>query len=91
MKVFCKRTYFQKNLNAFPVAGKNYGESYVLWKKGQFYNIRVPQDYEKEVGIYYVVESEYPTIYTPVKKKEFAKYFMDIDQLRDEKLNIILE
>ena len=91
MKVFCKRTFFQKNTNSFPISGKNYGETYVLWKKGKFYNIRLPQEYEKAVGIYYIVESEDVTIYTPVKKKEFEKYFTDIDQLREEKINIILQ
>ena len=91
MKVFCKRTYFQKNTNSFAISGKNYGETYVLWKKGKFYNIRLPQEYEKAVGIYYIVESEHPSIYTPVKKKEFMKYFTDIDQLREEKINIILQ
>ena len=91
MKVFCKRTYFQKNLNSYPISGKGYGESYVLWKKGKFYTVRLPQEYEKAVGIYYVVQSEDVTIYTPVKKREFNKYFTDIDQLREEKINIILQ
>ena len=91
MKVFCKRTYFQKNYNSFPVCGKNYGESYALWKKGKYYNFRLPVDYEIEVGIHYIIESENPTAYTPIKKEEFGKYFLDIDQLREEKINIILQ
>lgn len=90
MKVFCKRTYFRTNSNYFPINGKSYGESYVLWKKGKYYKANLPMDYEREVGIYYIVESEQETFYMPIKKNDFDKYFIDIEKLRDEKINLIL-
>ncbi len=58
MKVYCKRTLFIKNVNFFPVNGKNYGEDFPLWEKGKYYEVRIPEDYEREVGVYYNIESE---------------------------------
>ena len=50
MKVYCKRTYFEKNTNAFPVNGKEYGQDYVKWAWGKIYESQKPKDYEKQAG-----------------------------------------
>lgn len=91
MKVLCRRTYFEKNTNAYPINGKNYGEQWVKWKKGKYYSVRLPQDYEKAIGVYYRIESERESFWSPIKEKEFHKHFIDIDELRNEKIEQILQ
>lgn len=91
MKVYCKRTYLIQNNNSYPVNGKKYGEYYAVWKKGEYYKVRIPADYEKSVGVYYKIESERESFWTPVKEKEFKKHFVDVDELRQYKINKILQ
>lgn len=98
-KVYCKRTYFEKNTNAFPIFGKKYGEDYVKWCWGKTYKCRKPDDFERGdqtemfPGIYYYIETEIMggNIWTPIKEKEFRKHFMDVDELRNEKIEQILK
>lgn len=102
MKVYCKRTLFKKNNNFYPINGKSYGEDYVEWKRGKFYNFRIPEDYERGFhlvdfrtemfpGIYYYIETEREGVSSPIKEKEFRKHFMDVDELRNEKIEKILK
>lgn len=90
MKVYCKRTYFEKNNNSYPINGKSYGEMWTKWIKGKFYKFRLPKDYEKTVGVYCILENERESFWTPIKEKEFKKHFIDVDDLRQEKINRIL-
>ena len=96
MKVYCKRTLFKKNNNFYPVNGKEYGDDYVEWERGKFYNFRIPEDYERasfpgSPGIYYYIETEVEGVSSPIKEKEFRKHFMDVDELRNEKIENILK
>lgn len=91
MKVYCKRTYLMQNTNLYSINGKNYGEYFALWEKGKLYKAKAPVDYEQEVGIYYILESERESIYTPIKEREFRKHFVDVDELREHKINKILK
>jgi hypothetical protein len=91
VKVYCKRTYLTQNTNTYQILGKSYGESYAVWEKGKFYQFRQPQDYEKEVGVYYLIESERKSFWNPIKEKEFKKHFIDVDELRQNKINEILK
>lgn len=91
MRVFCKRTFFVKNVNYYPINGKNYGEDYAVWKKGKYYNVRMPKDYEKDVGVYYNIESERESFWNPIKEKEFKKHFIDVDELRNDIIEKILK
>lgn len=91
MRVFCKRTFLIQNTNTYPINGKQYGEHYAVWKKGKYYKARIPKDYEKAVGVYYNIESERESFWNPIKEKEFRKHFIDVDELRQEKINKILE
>jgi hypothetical protein len=90
VKVLCKRTYFEKNSNFYSINGKEYGDNWVKWQKGKYYNVRMPEDYEKRVGVFYKIESERESFWSPIKEKEFHKYFVDIIELRNEKINNIL-
>jgi hypothetical protein len=97
VKVYCKRTLFKKNNNFYPVNGKEYGDDYVEWERGKFYNFRISEDYERGghtemfPGIYYYIETEIEGVSSPIKEKEFRKHFMDVDELRNEKIENILK
>lgn len=96
MKVYCKRTLFRRNNNFHPINGKEYGEHYVEWEKGKFYNFREPKEYEKGgntifSGIYYYIECEREFIFSPINEKEFRKHFLDIDEIRASKIEKILK
>ena len=96
MKVYCKRTLFIKNTNAFTVKGVSYGEEFAIWEKGKYYDARIPEDYEKEVGVYYNIKSEKGlvngySIWDPITEKNFRKHFIDVDELREYKLEKILK
>jgi len=97
VKVYCKRTLFKKNNNFYPINGKEYGDDYVEWERGKFYNFRIPEDYERGghtemfPGIYYYIETEIEGVSSPIKEKEFRKHFMDVDELRNEKIENILK
>lgn len=91
MKVYCKRTYFTKNLNIYPINGKNYGDYYAVWSKGDYYKARIPRSHEKEVGVHLLIESNRESFWTAIKEKEFKKHFIDVNELRDYKIDKILE
>jgi hypothetical protein len=42
-------------------------------------------------GIYYYIETEVEGVSSPIKEKEFRKYFIDVDELRNDKINEILK
>lgn len=90
-KVLCKRTYFEKNSNLYPINGKEYGENWVKWKKGKHYNFRIPKEHEKKVGVYLKIECERESFWSPIKEKEFHKHFIDLIELRNNKINEILK
>jgi hypothetical protein len=90
LKVYCKRTFFEKNTYSYSINGKEYGESWVKWEKDKYYLFRIPEDIERSVGIHYYIESERESFWSPIKKKEFNKYFTDIDELRNNKIEQIL-
>jgi len=97
VKVYCKRTKFTKNVNFYPINGKNWGEDYIEWKRGKYYKFRVPHDYEKGghtemfPGIYLYIESERESFWVPIKETDFRKHFKDVDELRNEKIEKLLE
>ena len=90
MEVYCKRTVFEKNTNSYPINGKEYGESWVKWQKDKYYRFNIPEDIERSMGILYYIKSERESLWYPIKKKEFDKYFTDIDELRNNKIEQIL-
>ena len=90
MEVYCKRTVFEKNTNSYPINGKEYGESWVIWQKDKYYRFNIPEDIERSMGIHYYIKSERESLWYPIKKKEFDKYFTDIDELRNNKIEQIL-
>jgi hypothetical protein len=90
LKLLCKRTFFKENLNAYPVEGKLYGEEYVAFKNGQIYRYKEPEDYEKSVGVYLIVESERKDFWLPIKKSDYNKYFINLEENRNNKINEIL-
>jgi len=90
LKVYCKRTFFEKNTYSYSINGKEYGESWVKWQKDKYYLFRIPEDIERSMGIHYYIKSERESLWYPIKKKEFDKYFTDIDELRNNKIEQIL-
>jgi hypothetical protein len=90
LKLLCKRTFFKENLNAYPVEGKLYGEEYIAFKNGQIYRYKEPEDYEKSIGVYLIVESERKDFWLPIKKSDYNKYFINLEENRNNKINEIL-
>lgn len=90
MKLICKRTFFKENVNSFPINKKLYGDKYVAFQNGKIYSYRLPKDYEKSVGVYLIVESERKDYWLPVKKSEYDKYFLNLDENRNKKIDEIL-
>lgn len=90
MRLYCKRTFFKQNLNAYPINGKLYGNKYIAFKKGKTYSYKEPEDYEKAVGVYMIVESERTDFWLPIKKLDYNKYFTEIQEHRNNKINEIL-
>jgi hypothetical protein len=90
MRLYCKRTFFKVNLNAYPVVGKLYGQKYIAFKKNKIYSCKEPQKYEKDIGIYLIVESERIDFWLPIKKSEYDKYFLNLEEIRNNKINEIL-
>ena len=91
MKVYCKRTYFEKNTNAFPVNGKEYGQNYVKWACGKIYECHEPKDYEKTVT-YLIIKSELEeSFWYPVNKKSFNKHFETLEHYRNKNIEQILK
>ncbi len=89
-KVYCKRTYFEKNTNAYPVNGKEYGQDYVKWAWGKIYQCREPKDYEK-FSTYLIIESEVENSWWPISEQNFKIYFTTLDEYRNTKIEKILQ
>ncbi len=89
LKVYCKRTYFEKNTNAFPVNGKEYGKDYVKWAWGKLYECREPKDYEKP-ATYLIIQSEVENMWSPISEKNFNKHFTTLEDYRHRKITEIL-
>jgi hypothetical protein len=90
VKLYCKRTFFKENLNAYPINGKLYGREYIAFKRGKIYSYTEPKQYEKEAGVYMIVESERTDFWLPIKRLDYDKYFTEIQEHRNNKINEIL-
>ena len=82
MKVFCKRTYFDKLFG---------GEQFVKWEKNKYYDMHTYEDWIVQIFI----ESEVKgangyIIFDNISKKDFSKYFIKVDELRNNKIDDIL-
>lgn len=92
MKVYCKRTYFEKNTNAYTINGKAYGQDYVKWNWGKIYKCREPKDYGFiSSGEYLIIESEVENSWCPISDKNFHKHFETLDDHRNNKIEQILK
>ena len=82
MKVLCKRTYFTK----YPVSNKKE----LLFEKNKSYNIL---DYYKMLNkLFLIIETGNKNINVwSLTETDFNKYFISIDELRDNKINEILK
>ena len=90
MKVYCKRTCFEKNTNVFPVNGKEYGQDYAKWAWGKIYECHEPKDYEKP-ATYLIIESEVKESWYPISEKNFNKHFETLEEHRNKKIEQILK
>lgn len=90
MKVYCKRTCFEKNKNAYPINGKEYGQDYVKWACGRIYECHEPKDYEKPTT-YLIIESEVEKTWSPISEKNFNKHFETLEDYRNNKIKQILK
>jgi hypothetical protein len=90
LKVYCKRTKFETNTNNFLVNGKAYGESYTLWEKSKVYNARPANEWEKHLGILYYIDTERVGWVSPIKVKDFEKYFTLQSTHRDNLLDKLI-
>ena len=90
MKVLCKRTYFLENSNIYGEFNKAYGEKYVAYCKNKYYEYEEADGYPKTLGIKYYIMSEDGSSH-PLTDKDFHRYFYDIEQIRDIKLNEIFK
>lgn len=78
MKSYCKRTFFDK-------------DNSVKWIKEKYYDTMVPDDYELKNGVHvYVKVEDRHQMYHPLNKNEYNKYFIGIDEIREEKIKQIL-
>lgn len=77
MKVYCKRTVF------------NTDEDTLIFSKYKYYNSRQPSEFESGAGIYLWIECEIGEM-VPVNQKYFKKYFTLLEDLRNNKINEIL-
>ena len=82
MKFLCIRNYFEDS------------SSRARWTKGKYYEGRMANGFDKENGITcYVVSNSYgknDDIEYFVKTKEYKNYFKSIEDVRDEKLEELL-
>ena len=82
MKFLCIRNYFEDS------------SSRTRWTKGKYYEGRMANGFDKENGITcYVVSNSYginDDIEYFVKTKEYKNYFKSIEDVRDEKLEELL-
>ncbi len=80
MKVFCKRTKFNRG-------DEEQKWGYVRWKKDVWYNYREPNNYEsKHIYCYILTEDRDWAL----SKSDFDKYFYTKEDLRDLRINNIL-
>jgi hypothetical protein len=75
MKVFCKRTFIQ--------------DECILFKKNNTYDTQSVRDHEKEFFVHIKVLSE-KQIFMPLMRKTFDKYFSTIQEVRDNRINQII-
>ncbi len=78
VKVYCKRTMFVAN------------EKLVICSKGKLYQVFEPTDFELSSGICFWVKGELEEK-VPLTNKYFDKYFCTIEEMRNNKINNILE
>jgi len=82
VKFLCIRNYFEDS------------SSRARWTKGKYYEGRMANGFDKENGITcYVVSNSYginDDIEYFVKTKEYKNYFKSIEDVRDEKLEELL-
>jgi hypothetical protein len=90
VKLYCKRTFYKKNLNAYTINGKLYGEEYIAFMIGKIYSYVEPKQYEKGAGVYMVVESERTDFWLPIKRLDYDRYFTEIEEHRNNKIDEIL-
>ena len=83
MKVYCKRTVFNT------VGGLNAYEDTLIFSKDKYYNSREPLEFESSAGIYLWIKCEIGEM-VPVTQKYFKKYFILVEDLRNNKINEIL-
>lgn len=97
VKVYCKRTFFERNDNTFSVNGKESGQYYVKWAGGEIYECHAQYWSErKKWQLYdnnntYLINSEVEESWYPVSKKNFNKYFETLDEYRNKKIEQILK
>lgn len=96
MRVLCKRSFFEKNTNFYPINNKEYGEDWIKWKRGKYYHSRMVKDYERGAntemfpGIYLHIETELKDTWSPITEKNFNKYFYNVDEIRNLKIDNII-
>jgi hypothetical protein len=90
VNVYCKRTYFEKNKNAYPINGKEYGEDYVKWSLGKIYKCHKPE-FDDIIEAYLIIESEIENTWSPISEKNFNKHFETLDDYRNRKIEQILK
>lgn len=83
MKFLCIRNYFIGS------------STRTRWTKGKYYEGRIPSEIEKKHGIAFYIKSNdngpEGKIEYMIKIKDYPNYFKSIEDVREEKLNQILE
>ena len=88
MKVYCKESYIDTNVNFFKICGAGYGERYTKWCKGCFYNTSPNTMVEPHT---FYIESENTGHSSTLTKKEFDNHFLTIEDLRNERIEQIIK
>lgn len=80
MKVYCKRTFIGDGND-------------IKWSRDKYYETLIPERYEMENGVYMYVKVNNHTLVSavPFSKSKFDKYFIDIKEIRNGKIDQILE
>jgi hypothetical protein len=78
VEIYCKRTFFDLK------------DKEVLCKKGKIYQTFPPSEFESESGVCFWISTEIEEK-IPLTLKTFKKYFLSIDEMRDNKINEILK
>lgn len=80
MKAYCKRTVINENSNK------------IRWSRDKYYQTKTPDDYELNNGVYmYVIVEDHKKLYYPLSKKDFDRYFIGVDEIRNNKIKQILD